>query len=259
MKPGMPRLIALVESILWSGWIEGERPISMLLVAPAGAGKTSLLENFESEYAPFVSDCTSREVSKILKEKRSASHLLIGDFISVMRHKKSTTDLTMNMISQLAGETLRIDAFTGEMTSRRLGIISAIPPEDLKDKRIRTALNAGGFASRFLIAKYDYQTSTIAAIHKYIREGRYREEQKSKILKVGPPPRKISIDPNMSREVERLGIMIKRDPIGARAHHYIRTLGLSIAACDGSKRMAARHFQTLTEMSEFFTQRGVML
>lgn len=259
-KPGQQRLVKLIETLLWTGFIIGERPVSAVLIAPAGSGKTTLMETFESTYAPFFSDLTSREVSKVLSEKKEATHILIGDLMSVLRHKKGTASLTINMLSQLSGDTLRQDAFTGQSVKRRIGIISAIPPEDFSTRQVKRIFSEGGFASRFLIAKYTYTPSTIAAIHRYISSGAYRRESDDpRPLRVGPPFREIKVSSSAATEIRNLALVLRRDPIGARSHHYLRTLAMAIAAADASKHVQARHLKTLHEMSPFFTDRGVEL
>lgn len=258
-KPGMTRIAELIETVLWTGFMAGERPVSMILIAPPGAGKSSMLESFDSDYSPFTSDATAREVSKILREKKNATHLIIGDLMSVMRHKKGTTDLTINLLSQLSGDTLSVDSFTGDKAGKRMGIITAIPPEDLKGVKIRKALEAGGFMSRFLIANYAYTNDTVGQIHKYIREGRYVQDSHARVLRVGPPVREIKMSPEIAQEIEKLALIVKRDPIGARAHHYMRTLAMGIAARQASRKVLARHIEILARMSQFFNKTGVML
>jgi hypothetical protein len=259
-KPGQERLAELIEVLLWSGFIEQERPISAVMVAPAGSGKTTLMETYESTYSPFFSDLTSREVSSVLKDKKEATHILVGDLMSVLRHKKGTTSLTINMLSQLSGDTMRQDAFTGGAVKRRMGIISAIPPEDMANRQIKKIFAEGGFASRFLIAKYTYTPGTISAIHRYIASGAYRKvDQEIRQLRVGPPPRKIEVSKKAADEIRDLAMVIRRDPIGARAHHYLRTLAMSIAARDTSRSIQSRHLKALQEMAMFFTERGVEL
>ena len=258
-KPGMKKLAELIEVLLWSGFIEGERPISAVFVAPPGAGKSTLLEVYDSPYSPFLSDATSRELSALMKEKTQATHLIIGDLMSVLRHKKGTSTLTINMLSQLSGETMRNDAFSGQAIRRRMGVISAIPPYDMESTAVKRVFNEGGFASRFLIAKYDYTPETISKIHQYIERGLYRKQDETISLAVGPPMRKIFMSKEMASEVKELALLIRRDPIGARAHHYLRTLAMSIAARDASRNVLPRHMKTLAGMSEFFTARGVLL
>jgi hypothetical protein len=258
-KPGQKKLEELIETLLWSGFIAKERPISAVLVAPPGSGKTTLLETYESTFSPFFSDMTSREISSVLKEKQDATHVLVGDLMSIVRHKKGTAALTINMLSQLSGDTMRQDAFTGQAVKRRIGIISAIPPDDMNSRQIKKIFSEGGFASRFLIAKYTYTPETVNAIHKYISSGAYKNEQGIRQLKVGPPLREIQVSKTAASEIRELALVIRRDPIGARAHHYLRTLAMCIAARDLSRDIKTRHLKKLNEMASFFTDRGVEL
>src|SRR5260370_41631817 len=129
---GLETVIDLVTVVLWSGQVEGERPLSMILVAPPGTGKTSILEFVECSTAHFFSDFTSREIRGAIKGNENLTHLMLGDFLSVFGHAKGTVKLSINLLGRLTGDTVRQTPWTGEeMKPRRMGFISAIPPEDL--------------------------------------------------------------------------------------------------------------------------------
>lgn len=256
---GVEPVIDLVESLIWSGQVEGERPLSGILVAPPGAGKTTILELVQCNTAKFFADFTSREVKGALQQeqqRQNLTHFLIGDFLSVFGHQKSTVKLTINLIARLTGETMTHMPWSGEQIAPiRMGVITGIPPEDLKRRDIRAHVRTGGFASRFLMARYDYSQATIDRVHKYIRDDKYTKE-KPFIFNVRPGALKIDIPKSISTRVSELSNRVKKDPIGFRAHFHLRALIRAIARQDGRNVVREKDYQRLLTYCEFFTERG---
>ncbi|HMD54434.1 MAG TPA: hypothetical protein VKJ65_07800, partial [Phycisphaerae bacterium] len=83
-------LLDFVKLLLWTGQLSDERPVSAIIVAPAGSGKTTMLENLQCEQAEFVGDLTARPLSGIVTEKKEVTHILLGDMLSLFGHKETT-------------------------------------------------------------------------------------------------------------------------------------------------------------------------
>lgn len=254
---GLEPVIDLVHTVLWSGQVENERPLSLILIAPPGAGKTSVLEMLESPVGYFLADITSREIKMILKKNKDISHIMLGDFTAVFSRARGTAKLTINLLGRLTGDKLTHEPWSGEelQTPRKLGFISAIPPDDLAKRDIRSHVQGAGFASRFLFAKYSYSQKTIDDVHKYIREGKYRESRKFH-FEIKPGSFRVEVPENISSDIDRLAQSIKTDPLGFRAHHHLRTLACSIARKNHRNTVSAKDYATLVEFCDFFKQEG---
>jgi len=255
---GLEPVIDLVQTIVWTGQLKGERPVSAILCAPAGAGKTSVLWKMQSNVSEFFSDFTARESRAAIK-KEGITHLLIGDLLSVLGHKQGTVKLSINILGKLSGDRLTRDPWTGEdIVPKMMGIITAIPPEDLHSRKCKPYIWSGGFASRYIIVRYDYDMQTIRRIHDYIKSDAYTKEQPF-IFEVDRGAIEVSIPPGIADKLSILSRQIKNDPIGARAHHHLRALAKARARMRGSMEVSETDFEAIDQFSEFFSRNGKVI
>jgi hypothetical protein len=255
---GLDPVIELVLTVLWSGQVEGERPLSLILIAPPGSGKTSILETMQCSVAHFTSDLTSREIKNVLKQNGHHTHIMLGDFTAVFNRSRGTAKLTMNLLGRLTGDKITHMPWEGEAlpVPKQLGFISAIPPHDLAKREVKNQVEGAGFASRFLFAKFRYSQETIELVHKYIREGKYKDTLKMKPFEIKPGAYKVSVPKEISRSVNDLANRIKKDPLGFRAHHHLRTLICSIARKNSRNIVTLEDYETLVQFCDFFQEDG---
>jgi hypothetical protein len=254
---GLEPVIDLVDTIIWSGQVENERPLSLILIAPPGSGKTSVLEMLECPTACFLSDLTSREIKGVLKKSILTTHIMLGDFTAVFNRSRGTAKLTINLLGRLTGDKVTHEPWSGEelQTPRKLGFISAIPPTDLAKRDVKGHVNGAGFASRFLFAKYNYTHATIERVHQFIATGKYRYSKPFK-LDIKPGSFKVEVPDDISKQVTLLSHRIKKDPLGFRAHHHLRALICAIARRDKRNIVTAKDYEKLVLFCDFFSEDG---
>jgi hypothetical protein len=253
---GLKPVLELVRTVIWSGQVEAERPLSLILVADPGTGKTSVLERTECETAKFFSDLTSRELITALRNADKLTHIMLGDFLSLFGHQRSTVKLSVSLLARLTGDTVKQMPWSGEdIPPRKLGMLTAIPPGDLKRRDISSHIFGGGFATRFLIAKYDYSRKTIEEVHKYIRQGKYKNEKPIE-LDVKHAPLVVKVPAPLAKKIQQLSTVMKHDPIGFRAHRQLRSLAMAIARARGSGMVRNADIDKLIEFSDFFSEKG---
>lgn len=243
-----------VRLLIWTGQLEDERPISAIIVAPAGAGKTSVLVENQCAQAKFEGDFTARTATQILRDDK-ITHILLGDMLSLFAHKASTVKLSMSVISKMTGEKLEKDPFTGEQINpKMLGLITAIPPQDFG--KHTKHINPGGFASRFMIIKYNYKASTKAAIHRFIAENAYAKNFEKPFIISNPNKIVVTIPAKISELIKDFSQQIQRDPLGFRAHRHLRALVKAQARRSGRNEVKPEDFKLIESYCDFFTTQG---
>jgi len=250
-------LFDFVKLVIWTGQLPDERPASCVMVAPAGAGKTTVLQTLTCEQAVFCTDLTSRPLGGMVTGNEKVSHILLGDFLAIFGHKESTVKLTLQSVARLTGESLEMNPFTGAaIPPRQMGLITAIPPEDFEKRTISKHFNSGGFASRFIVIKYTYKPSTIAAIHRFIAENRYAENHAKPFKLENPGKWKVDIPVKISNLIKDFGQQIAKDELGFRVHRHLRSLVKAEARRNSEKTVKMAHFNRVESYCEFFTHEG---
>lgn len=251
----MTVLLDFVKLLIWTGQLADERPVSAIIVAPAGSGKTTMLETLQCEQAPFLGDLTARPLSGIVRGSDKVTHILLGDMLSLFGHKDTTVKLTLRLVSQMTGEKIMHDPWSGEaIQPRMIGLITAIPPEDyIKHRR---HVKTGGFASRFMVAKYSYKPQTIASIHRFISENRYATLLGKPFVMENPGKFNVEISKTISEEIKDFGMAIKDDPLGFRAHRHLRALVKAQARRIGRNIVKIEDFRMVQSYCDFFSSDG---
>lgn len=260
---GLAPLYEFVDLCLWTGAVAGERPASAILVAAPGGGKSSLLEKMHCECAPFLTDLTSREISGTLKDFPNATHILLSDMMAIFSHRKSVTQLACSMLSSLTGDSLKNDSFTGQRQSgKMLGLITAVPTKDFAKRQVQSHLSTAGFATRFMILRYQYSVDTQLKIHEYIKSDAYARPNGNHVKPAIPTTKEyVEISPGLADKIHFLSLTIKgeEDELGTRIHHHLRALTKACARKDGRLSATENDVSTVHAYAEFFSPRGRIL
>jgi hypothetical protein len=251
---GLRVLQDFLELLVWTGQLEDERPVSAIIVAPPGGGKTSMMEHVQCEQAALVGDLTARNIGTLCKNEK-LTHILVTDMLSIFGHKSSTVDLTVRLISQFTGEAMKQNPFDGsEVKGIRWGLITAIPPEDMKRRKIREHIEGGGFASRFIIVRYTYDLRTVREIHSFIQENGYSEKSPQIFAIKNPAPLRIEIPSMLATKIKEEALLLrKQGDFGFRLHRHLRALVKAAARRAGRTRAVDKDVALILRYSEFFT------
>lgn len=163
--PGLLPAALAVELALFSAYLKGERPISLLIIAPVGSGKTELLEAYsENRGVALYNDFTSYGLTSLLSQIQAGivKHVLVSDLLRLVARGPSVWTQILTTLNSLMEEGVRnIDTFFVRFhspTPVRAGVIAALTTEEWK--RRRDSWIRYGFLSRavpisFMLAPED--------------------------------------------------------------------------------------------------------
>lgn len=131
---GMGLVEEVIQSVLHTAYIQHSIPLSLLLVAPSGTGKSKSIKQFVSDGIHVQNDLTTFDLNRICESDKDdlVHHIIIPDLNLPLSHRSSVAKL---MIATLLGTTsertkIHISRKDGEhvVTHRSMGLISSITP-----------------------------------------------------------------------------------------------------------------------------------
>jgi hypothetical protein len=154
-----------LKTILLTGRVAKESPVSTFLIAKPEHGKTSVVLESPFSCAVDVSDCTGKGLQEILKYKAEISHIIFNDLTIVTAHSKTVRAYLISIINAMTEEGLRSVAFPGSVEvfqNGKRGIVACCTPSLISDSR--TWFNKIGLTSRIVPFHYTYSESLVIRI-----------------------------------------------------------------------------------------------
>ena len=209
----------MVECALISPYIKNEKTLSLLIVAKAESGKTSIMKSYrQKKGVVYVSDCTAYGLTRDILPKIVSGEvktIVIPDLITPLSKSTKTRQSFIAFLNNLIEEGVAKMTTYATIWEKdvKANVITAVTDEVLKDARHDWAKM--GFLSRFIIFSYSYSQSTIMEIlPRYSENG--LEMQKSTFKS----PSK-EVDVNLPEEIaDRL------DPIATRIGEQFKLYGI---------------------------------
>jgi hypothetical protein len=236
---------------VWTAVLEGEEPVSVVLVSDTSGGKTSMLRKLICPITTFQTDLTTRDISNIISDK-SKRMILLSDMQAIFVHKSSVVSMTLQGLRNLLEEGIYNDPFSGSKVQRRMGMISGIPPREFN--QVTTKFLSGGLHTRFLIFEYEYKKKTVVLIHDSIEESSYRNNGEQKPLPNLPEDselRRVLMPVEIAKKCRNLAAILKRDDIGTRTHMHIRRMVMASAARAGRTEANIEDYELIELYSDF--------
>jgi len=158
---GMEFPVEVVQTVLLTGQLADEKPVSLLIIASPESGKTTAARkanisvSFDrrgEELAVALTDTTGKGLLKIIREHPKATHVIFNDLAITAGHKNHVTKYLFSVISAMTEEGISITAdpegihpFGSEGTK---GVIACITPRLVRDQRF--IWNVTGLTTRML-------------------------------------------------------------------------------------------------------------
>lgn len=176
---GTEKLELIIELTLWSGCLENERPLSLLIVAKPESGKSQLVLKYKvnNPGVIVISDCTAYGLQKaFLNEMKDKiiHHIIIPDLITPLSRQPATVATFIAFLNGLMEEgIIEVHTFAQDFKVEGLnvGLVSTITPSILNDSRHRWTRM--GFLSRMLPVAYRYSQETAQKVLDSITKREY--------------------------------------------------------------------------------------
>jgi hypothetical protein len=158
---GMDFPVEVVQTVLLTGQLADERPVSLLIIASPESGKTTATRKANisvssdkrgEELAVALTDTTGKGLLKIIREHPRVSHVIFNDLAITAGHKSHVTKYLFGLISAMTEEGLArmadpegIQVFGADAIK---GVIGCITPRLVRDQRF--IWNVTGLTTRML-------------------------------------------------------------------------------------------------------------
>lgn len=240
---------------MWSAVLEGEQPVSVVIVADTSSGKSKMLKKLQCPLSVFLTDLTTRDLSIVMADKEKRV-IILSDMQAIFSHKSTVVGTTTQALRNLLEEGIYNDPFSGAKVARRFAMISAIPPNEFA--RVNKIFMSGGLNTRFLVLEYSYRKQTISKIHDSIEKGGIADDDDEPLKHLPEDGEfiRVRLPKPIARKCRNLAAVLKRDDTGLRVHHQIRRLVMAAAARAGRHTVALKDFELIESYSDFLDPRN---
>lgn len=175
---GMDFAVEVVQTVLLTGYLADEKPVSLLIIASPESGKTTATRNANisirpdghgEELAVALTDTTGKGLLRIVKEHPRATHVIFNDLSITAGHKNHVVKYLFGVISAMTEEGLSKIADPGGIYSYGdegvKGVIGCITPRLVRDQRF--IWNVTGLTTRMLPFFYEQGVNIQLKVRRY--------------------------------------------------------------------------------------------
>lgn len=236
----------LIKTILYTGYIEGEKPLSVMFVGKVGSGKSEIINQFKlNDNIAYFSDLTYMGLIKLLSDNPNIKHIAIPDFLKITMKKKSTMDNVVSAFNSLMEEGLEKISMMGvekDFKGKQCGIITATTKASFSQHE--NIWKSMGFLSRMLIISFDYKDETINEIFEYIFNSEYLKDSKKE--KIALPFKDYEV-----KITNKLAKALKEDKTNFRRQKQLQVLAKARALMNGRFEVNEQDVKEINDFKKF--------
>lgn len=291
------KILDIVKTTIYSGSLKNEKPLSVILIASVGGGKSEILRKTYTppKVTPFMVEVDDKKnkgkkyseernhveqigsvfyttdstpytlysrYSKLLRSGQ-IKHIVIPDLLSILTKSKDVMPDTIRFYNCLIEEGIyRIESKNSNFvveTPVQIGLISAVSQQDFAVRSQTQAWGALGFLSRVLPVSWSYLPSTGTQILDSIFRHEYHHEEPFNLTLPGPTL--VTIDEKYMPDIEAMALELKddSDDLGARRMKQLMTFLMSTALMNKRDYVTDYDFDKLIEYKIFFNDKCTAL
>ena len=239
----MELLEKLLRLTLYTGWIKGEKPVSLLIIGKVESGKTEFVGKFRyNKGIVYISDATVHGMLKVitplLDMNKPLKHIIIPDILNPLSRCQTSARTFIQFFSSLIEEGIcKIQtAYIQLEKPVRCGLITTITKDKFMDSRTRwTSI---GFVSRLLPVSFQYSNKTVKEILESIYSRDYRNEE---VVNINLPENEVEIElsEEMAKKVKPIvdKLLEVEKAYGFRHQKQLQTLLMASALMNGRNKV----------------------
>ena len=263
---GVEDLQKIIEAVLFTGYIKGERPLSLLLIAKVGFGKSQLLNRYSisSDGVYYATDITPYALHKTHQNELKSGkikHIIIPDLLNALNKPKEQAEAFITFFNALIEEGIaKVESRSSDFVIRfpvSIGLITAIAQQDYDRRRHKWATM--GFLSRNIIVRYGYSQTTINKIIKSIILREYREDHPVK-MEMWNAPQEVTFPIEIGVKIYKIAEKVKdpSDTMGGRKLKQLQRFAMGLALRDHRLEVNNDDYTELERLSEFMEQPALL-
>jgi hypothetical protein len=245
----------IIECAIISAYIKNEKPFSLLIVAVAESGKTTVMKLYrENKGILYITDCTAYGITRDFLPKMVSGEkktIMIPDLTTPLSKSAKTRATFIAFLNNLIEEgiaKITTYALTWDKDVNA-NIITAVTRESLEDGRHEWAKM--GFLSRLVVFSYSYNLATVVKIfNQYAEHGVKINNKKLKL-----PKNQIDIELPIliAEKLHPIAMKIgeQQKLYGFRALINFRSILKALAYRNGRKTVTMQEFNEFLEFSSY--------
>jgi hypothetical protein len=233
---GVSKLREFFETLILTGRVKGEQPVSSMIIADPERGKTSVMVEKQCEAFKILTDLTGKGLQYLCEMDARCTHFVVNDMGIIMAHGQKTREYFFAMLLACTEEGIRAMAGPDGLDTikaGRRGFVGCITSTQAKDQRQWWFKR--GLARRMVPFHFDYTQELVLKIKAEIQKGNGAGFNGEIPFKIPQAHLAVKIPKEASEEIRRisdfrskylgqLGIsLLKNYRILAQAHAIGRT------------------------------------
>jgi len=267
---------------VYSGALEGENPLSLMMIASVGSGKTTLVKKTASKTRVkdvvvgkgkdaktiqvrkidgsvlYSTSCTPYALyTRYGNELKSGKikHLVIPDFLSILNLPKFQMMTVVQFYNQLIEEgIISMESRDGKFLSEipvTIGLITTIAHQDFRKRK--DEWGAIGFLSRLLPVSFKYKKTTAESVRGAVKAREYLVDPSNFNITL-PPMTHVDLPAAEADTIEAVALDTKdkNDELGVRRQKQLQVFCMANAIMNGRDIVTSEDTDKMLEYSKFF-------
>jgi len=280
---GLEAIQDIIELVLWTLFVMGERIVSLLIVSDSENGKTELMKKYRKNRGVHVrrrftaygilTDLRNGIIPLLFEHPRILGAILNFEFTNLLNYKQNTANSNIEFLDAVTEEGLSKESAywtsgeeLGPFENLKAILVSAMNSFGLLTStgKVKANLYKGGWLSRNIVVSFSNSALLDLEISNSIARGEYRRDKKfRRLIKLNFPDKQVEVflPEHYSQQIRDLALEIAENYSedlkphkikGFRLHKSLISLVKASALRDGRKTVNDEDVERIEYLSQWF-------